>query len=100
VSVKLEKIKKIFILLLAAAVALLVIYAIYSNKSRFYSTDTVKYSRITIDEATDIDDIISKYSGSENKDKFINAIKKVNNIAKLDNESVYGKTIFIPLVEN
>jgi cell division protein FtsL len=100
VSVKLEKIKKIFILLLAAAVALLVIYAIYSNKYRFYSTDTVKYSRITIDETTDLDDIISKYSGSENKDKFINAIKKVNNIAKLDNESVYGKTIFIPLVEN
>ena len=99
-GIKIQKIKKIFILLLSVAVAFLVIYAIYSNKSRFYSTDTVKYSRITIDETTDLDDIISKYSGNENKDKFINAIKKVNNIAKLDNESVYGKTIFIPLAEN
>jgi hypothetical protein len=99
-GIKIQIIKKIFIILLSAAVALLVIYAIYSNKSRFYSTNTLKYSRVTIDETTDLDDIISRYSGSENKDKFIRAIKKVNNIAKLDNESVYGKTIFIPLAEN
>lgn len=99
-SIRLERIRKLFILLLTVAVAALVIYALYANKSRFFSTDTVKYSRITIDETTDLEKIISEYSGNENKDAFINAVKKVNNIAKLDYETVYGKTIFIPLIEN
>ena len=99
-SIKLEKIKKLFILLMVITVAILVIYALYSNKSRFYDSETIRYSSVTIDEKTDIDDIISEYSGETNKDKFISAIKKVNNITDIENETIYGRTIYIPLIEN
>ncbi len=99
-SIKIEKLRKIFIVILTITVTFLVIYAIYANKSRFYDKETIKYSRVTIDEKTNISDIISEYSGKEDKDKFISAIKKVNNITDLDNETIYGKTIYIPLMEN
>ena len=97
-SIKVEKIKKIFITLLAVLVSFLVIYAIYSSRSRFYNTEIVRYSQITIDEKTDIQKIISLYDGS--KEKIINEIKKVNNLTDLSNESIYGKTIYIPVIAN
>ena len=93
-----EKIKKIFIMVLIAAVAVLVVFALYSNKSRFFSSSTtVKYSSITIDENTDINDIISEYSSKNGRDKLISQIKEVNNLSSLSDESVYGKTLYIPV---
>ncbi len=79
---------------------MLVIYALYTNKSRFYNLETVKYSQITIDETNDINDVISTYSDKNNKDKFISEVKKVNNLSSLSNESVYGKTLYIPVIKN
>ena len=99
-GIKIEKIKKVFILILTVLVALLIIYALYTNKSRFYNPEIVMYSQITIDETNDINDVISKYSDTKNKDKFISEVKKVNNLSSLSNESVYGKTLYIPLIKN
>jgi len=98
-DVKILKIKRIFIIILAVIVSLLVIYALYSNKNRFYNPEVVKYSQVTIDEKTNLDKIILEYSRGENKEKFISEIKKVNNLNNLNNESIYGKTLYIPLTE-
>ena len=99
-GIKIEKIKKVFIVMLTVLIAMLVIYALYTNKSRFYNPETVKYSQITIDETNDINDVISTYSDKNNKDKFISEFKKVNNLSSLSNESVYGKTLYIPVIKN
>ena len=98
--IKIEKIEKFFIIILTLFVSILVIYALYSNRSRFYGTEIVRYSQITIDEKTDIDKIISSYSGDNSKEKIISEIKKVNNLTDLNNESIYGKTIYIPVIAN
>jgi len=95
------KIKKIFFMVLIIIVSALVIFAIYSNRSRFLSSgNTVRYSRITIDENTDINDIISEYTGQNTTDRLISQIKKINNLSSLSNESVYGKTLYIPVASN
>jgi hypothetical protein len=99
-KIKVEKIKKTGLILLALIVSLLVIYAIYSNRSRFNDAEIVKYSRVTIDEKTDMAKIISACAGNSSREIIISEIKKVNNLADLSNESVYGKTIYIPIMEN
>ena len=99
-GIKIEKLKKVFIVILTILVALLVICALYTNKSRFYNPEIVMYSQITIGETNDINDVISAYSDKNNKDKFISEVKKVNNLSSLSNESVYGKTLYIPLIKN
>jgi len=99
-GIKIEKLKKVFIVILTIIVALLIIYALYANKSRFYNPEIVMYSQITIDETNDINDVISKYSDTKNKDKFISEVKKVNNLSNLSNELVYGKTLYIPVIKN
>ena len=99
-GIKIEKLKKVFIVILSILVAFLVIYALYANKSRFYKPEIVMYSQITIDETNDINDVISAYSDKNNKDKFISEVKKVNNLSSLSNESVYGKTLYIPVIKN
>lgn len=97
---KIGKLKKISIIILTILVSLLVIYALYVSKSRFYNPEIVMYSQITIDETNDINDVISKYSDRITKDRFISEVKKVNNLSSLNNESVYGKTLYIPLIKN
>jgi hypothetical protein len=99
-NIKVEKIKKTGVILLALIVSLLVIYAIYYNRSRFNDAEIVRYSQVTIDEKTDISKIISACAGDSSKEKIISEIKKVNNLADLSNESVYGKTIYIPIMAN
>jgi hypothetical protein len=99
-GIKIEKIKKVFIVILTVLIAMLVIYALYANKSRFYNPEIVMYSQITIDETNDINDVITEYSDKYNKDKFISEVKKVNNLSNLNNESVYGKTLYIPVIKN
>lgn len=99
-DIKVEKIKKIVVVLLALFVSLLVIYAIYSSRSRFYNTEIVRYTQVTVDEKTDMEKIISACAGDSSKEKIISEIKKVNNLTDLSNESVYGKTIYIPIIAN
>ncbi len=99
-GIKIEKLKKIFIVIFSVLIAMLVIYALYANKSRFYNPETVMYSQITINETNDINDVISEYSDKNNKDKFISEVKKVNNLSNLNNETVYGKTLYIPVIKN
>lgn len=94
------KMIKVFTIILAVIVLVLVIYALYINKSRFYSPETVRYSRVTIDEKNDINELISSINDTRTKDKFVSEIKKVNNLNNLDNESVYGKTLLIPVINN
>ena len=98
-DVKILKIKKIFIIILSVIVSLLVIYAFYSNKNRFFNPEIIKYSQVTIDETTNLDEIIAEHSKYENKEKFISEIKKVNNLSNLNNESIYGKTLYIPITK-
>jgi hypothetical protein len=99
-NIKVEKIKKTGILILALIVSFLVIYALYSNRSRFYSTEIVRYTQVTVDEKTDMEKIISACAGDNSKAEIISEIKKVNNLTDLNNESVYGKTIYIPVIGN
>lgn len=94
------KIRKVFTIILTIIVFLLVVFAVYTNKSRFYSTETVRYSLITIDEKTDIQEIIRQYSNQDNKERFISEIKKVNGLPDLSEEEIYGRTIYIPLISN
>ena len=99
-KIKVEKIKKTGLILLALIVSLLVICAIYSSRSMFYGAEIVRYSQVTIDEKTDMEKIISACAGDSSKEKVISEIKKVNNLTDLSNESVYGKTIYIPIIAN
>jgi len=99
-SIKIEKLKKVFIVILTIFIALLVIYALYANRSRFYKPEVVMYSQVTINETNNINDVISTYTDNYDKDKFISEIKKVNKLSSLSNESVYGKTLYIPLIKN
>jgi len=95
-----SKILKVFTIILAVVVSALVIYALFLNKSRFYSPETVRYSRVTIDEKNDINELLLSINDSRTKYKFVSEIKKVNNLNNLDNESVYGKTLLIPVINN
>ena len=95
-----DKILKVFTIILTVIVSVIVIYALYLNKSRFYSPETVRYSRITIDEKNDINKLLSSINDTRTKDKFVSEIKKVNNLNNLNNESVYGKTLLIPVIKN
>jgi len=99
-DIKVEKIKRIFIIVLTLIVGMLVVYALYSNRSRFDSIEIIRYSQVTLDEKTDIKKIISSYEDGSSKEKIISEIKKVNNLPDLNNESVYGKTIYIPVIKN
>lgn len=94
------KVKRILLIILTIIVCFLVLFAIYTNKSRFYTAETVKYSRVTIDEKTDIKKIINQYSDNNTKDRFISELKKVNDLPDLSDEKVYGKTIYVPLISN
>jgi cell division protein FtsL len=94
------KIIKVFTVILTIIISVLVVYVLYLNKSRFYSPETVRYSRITIDEKNDINDLISSFNDTRTKEKFVSEIKKVNNLNNLDNASVYGKTLLVPVIKN
>jgi len=98
-NTKVEKIKKIFTFVLTFIVALLIIYALYANKAKFYNPEIVRYSRITIDENNNIDDVVNAFSDKGTKNIFISGVKKVNNLSRLDNAALYGKTIYIPVIK-
>ncbi len=92
-------IKKIFLYILIIIVSLLVVTAIYSNKYKFNSIDTVKYIRINIERATNIEELVDKYSSNRTKEKFVTEIKKINNMDSFDYISG-NKTIIVPIIEN
>lgn len=97
---KAARIRKISIMVLLVMVSLLVVYSIYANRSRFFEDETIRYSKVTIDANTAIEDIIDKYSSDEDKGRFISEVKKINNLKILTNDTVYGMTILVPVVEN
>jgi cytochrome c-type biogenesis protein CcmE len=94
------KVKEIILVVLVIIVSLLVIFAVYTNKSKFYKPSIIKYSQITVDEKIKINDIIDEYSDQDNKDIFITELKKINNLESINNESIYGKTLIIPVIKN
>lgn len=96
-----EKLMKLFTIILLIIVSILVIFALYFNRDKFYgSEETVKYSFVTIDERTDFNQIILHFTSDKTKDKFISEVKKINNINNLNNENIYGRTLLIPVIEN
>ena len=98
--INVAKIRKIFLVILTIIVCFLVLFAIYTNKSRFYTSETVKYSRVTVDEKTNIKTIVNQYTNQDNKERFISELKKINDLTDLSDERVYGKIIYIPLISN
>ena len=98
--INVAKIRKIFLVILTIIVCFLVLFAIYTNKSRFYTSETVKYSRVTVDEKTNIKTIVNQYSNQDNKERFISELIKINDLTDLSDERVYGKIIYIPLISN
>ncbi len=99
-QINIAKMKQIFTIILTIIVSILVVLAIYANKSRFFTIETEKYTCITVDEKTNIQKIIEVYSDQENKERFISELIKVNNLPGLSEEEVYGRTIYIPLISN
>ena len=97
--INIEKLKKIFTVFLIIIVALLVMIALYTNRTRFYSPKVIRYDRITISVNNDINKVLEEYSLSSNKDKLVSEIKKANKLSSLNNESVFGKTIYVPVIK-
>ncbi len=95
-------IKKSITIFLVIVVSILTVIAIYSNRHRFYSsgTEIIKYSQVTVDERFNLNDVVEKYSDSGTRTVFISELKKVNNISTLSDDSIYGKTIYIPVISN
>ena len=91
--------KKISLYILIFIVSILVIAALYSSRHKFTEFNTIKYVRINIERATNLEELIDKYSSNRTETKFVAEIKKMNNIESFD--YIAGdKTIIIPIIEN
>jgi hypothetical protein len=77
----------------------LVFIAIYTNLDKFCSRQTIKYTQISIEDGTKIDDLVLKYATEEDKEDFIRQIKKVN---KLNDNAEYiaKKSLIIPVIKS
>ena len=92
-------IKKVFLYILIIIVFLLVIAAVYNSRYKFTGINTIKYIRINIERATNIDELVEKYSSNRTREKFVSEIKKMNNMDSIDYISG-NKTMIIPIIEN
>jgi len=70
-------IKKVFLYILIIIVFLLVIAAVYNSRYKFTGINTIKYIRINIERATNIDELVEKYSSNRTREKFVSEIKKM-----------------------
>lgn len=91
-------IKSIFLYILIAIVGVLVIVAVYSNRYKFAGSSTMKYTQININNKSDINEMVEKYSNPETKVKFLSEIKKINNIESF--ECLSKKTLIIPIIDH
>ncbi|MCL5772211.1 MAG: hypothetical protein M1479_08050 [Actinobacteria bacterium] len=78
----------------------LVFIAIYTNFDKFCSKKIIKYTQISIEDGTKIDDLVSKYTTEEDKEDFIRQIKKVNKLNDNDAEYIAKKSLIIPVIKS
>jgi len=91
------KIKNIFLYILIILVGVLVIVAVCSNRYKFTSSSTIKYTQININNESSINEIVEKYSNPKTKVKFLSEIKKINNIKSF--KHIPKKTLIIPIID-
>ena len=89
--------KKITFTVLLIAVIVLIITAICTNLDRFKSTDTVRYTKVSIENKSNLENIMRKYSDPLTKDKFINELKRVNDLDSIEN--IENKVILVPILK-
>ena len=92
------KIKKVFMIILIIAVSILVLVAFYSSRHKFGGVDTIRYMKINLSGATNVQELAEKYSDSETKEIFVSELKKVNEISSSD--YIDKKTVFIPVLKS
>lgn len=90
--------KKIILYILIIVVAFLVITAFYYNRYKFSGITTARYTRVSLQYETNIDELADKYSNNITKSRFVSEIKRINNIDTSD--YIPGNsTIIIPIIE-
>jgi len=90
--------KKIFLYILIIIVVFLVITAFYYNRYKFTGISTIKYTRVSLEHETNLNELADKYSNNSTKSKFVSEIKRINNIDSSD--YIPGNsTIIIPIIE-
>lgn len=91
-------VKKIFLYTLIIIVVFLVITAFYYNRYKFNGTITTRYTKVSLEYETNLNELANKYSDNETKEKFVSEIKRINNIDSSD--YIPGNsTIIIPIIE-
>lgn len=90
--------KKIFLYILIIVVGFLVITAFYYNRYKFSGITTTRYTRVSLEYETNIDELADKYSNNITKSRFVSEIKRINDIDTSD--YIPGNsTIIIPIIE-
>lgn len=90
--------KKIILYVLIIIVAFLVIAAFYFNRYKFSGITTTRYTRVSLEHETNVDELADKYSNNITKSRFVSEIKRINDIDTPD--YIPGNsTIIIPIIE-
>ena len=90
--------KKILLYILIIIVFFLIVTAFYCNRHKFNDLDTIRYTKIVLNNGTSLNELADKYSSIKTKTKFLSEIRRVNNIDTLD--YIPGNaTIIIPVIE-
>jgi endonuclease V-like protein UPF0215 family len=87
--------KSIFLVLTSILVTLLVIVAVYSNRAQFKNPVILRYKQVSA-ENNDHLKILESLPDEKKKIRFINEVKKINDINSFDNIS--KRTIIVPIV--
>ncbi|HEY4662306.1 MAG TPA: hypothetical protein VIH07_01365 [Candidatus Humimicrobiaceae bacterium] len=91
--------KKIFLYILIIVVGFLVITAFYYNRYKFSGITTTRYTRVSLEYETNIDELADKYSNNITKSRFVSEIKRINDIEDTSDYIPGNSTIIIPIIE-
>lgn len=92
------RIKKIVFYMLLIIVAILVLFAFYSSRDKFYSPEITKYIRISLENAVSLDELVEEYSDYDNRERFVSEVKKLNNIE--NSGFISRKTLIVPVFKS
>ncbi len=79
-KVKRIDLKRIVLSSMIVVVSILVLIAFYSSKDKFAGFDTVRYIQIQLRNETNVIQIAEKYTEPENMDRFIDEVKRINDL--------------------
>ncbi len=79
-KVKRIDLKRIVLSSMIVVVSILVLIAFYSSKDKFAGFDTVRYMQIQLRNETNVIQIAEKYTEPENMDRFIDEVKRINDL--------------------